>query len=391
MQQHLARAPVDHEVGERHVHRRVVVPGLARRGLVVPGVCARVGVDRYDRAQEQIVAAARAAQSRIPGATIARPQVEAIEFRVVGHGVPDGAAAAPLPPPPAPGARGHLHRRVLESARGIARYGPEAPELLAGLRVICGDVASDGTEVAATEADHDLVVEHARRAGDERAIGGINGLHAPDRLAVARVDSQQSTVVCPDEDPLLPVREAADPPARAQLDAGALRDTRVVAPEESAGARIDRMDDAVADREIDHAVDGERRRQHVLRLEVETPGEPEPADVAGVDLLERAVVRLVEGAPVGRPVATVGDIVQKRSSIVAGASARSAVAMHSPRTPRTQTPPRMLRSRRVYIDARPIDTFPVSKCPRSPGRRTRSIGNRVSSPDEPGVTTRCAS
>src|SRR5688572_27479275 len=111
-----------------------------------------------------------------------------------------------------------------------------------------------------------------------------------------------------DEDPPLPVREAADSPTCAQLDAGALGDARVVAPEESAGARVDRMDDAVAHSEIDDAVHRERRRQDVLRLEVEAPGEPEPADRCRVDLGKRAVMRLAKGATVRGPVPAVAVV-----------------------------------------------------------------------------------
>src|SRR5688500_13532738 len=80
------------------------------------------------------------------------------------------------------------------------------------------------------------------------------------------------------------------------------------------------MDDAVAHSEIDDAIHRERRREDVLRLEVETPGEPEPSDGCGVDLGKRAVVCLAKGATVRRPVAAVAVVGEVRSSMMVGAA-----------------------------------------------------------------------
>ena len=61
----------------------------------------------------------------------------------------------------------------------------------------------------------------------------------------------------------------------------------------------------------------------LLRLEIESPGEPEPADGRRVDLGKRAVMRLAEGAAVGRPVPAVGRRrrVRDRRSMVGAAIA----------------------------------------------------------------------
>jgi hypothetical protein len=59
LHQHLARFAFDRQVGKDDVLRRGVVPVLLRRRLVVPLQMAVVGIDREDRRQEQVVAAAR--------------------------------------------------------------------------------------------------------------------------------------------------------------------------------------------------------------------------------------------------------------------------------------------------------------------------------------------
>ena len=114
----LARLPVDGEIGEHQLLHGVEVPLLAGCGLVVPHVCAGVGVERDDRGQEQVVALARGAVVARPFDAVADAEVDEIQIRVVGDRVPRRAAAAELPPLAAPGLRGHLHGLVLERLRG---------------------------------------------------------------------------------------------------------------------------------------------------------------------------------------------------------------------------------------------------------------------------------
>ena len=125
---HLARRAADGEIGEDQVLRRGVVPGVAGRGLVVPDVFAGIRVERDDRGQVQVVAAARAAVLLVPRRAVADADVEQVELRVVGHRVPHRAAAADLPPLAArPGRRRPLQRGRFKGLRRIARHGVEAP------------------------------------------------------------------------------------------------------------------------------------------------------------------------------------------------------------------------------------------------------------------------
>ena len=142
VQDRLARPAADLQVGQHDVHVRVEVPGLSRRRLVVPDVFARVGIERDDRAEEQVVAAFRTADLPVPRRAVAGADVELIELRVVGEAMPRVAAAAVEPPLPRPGLRGHAHGLVLEAVRRIPRHDVEAPGLLAGLGVVRRHVAA---------------------------------------------------------------------------------------------------------------------------------------------------------------------------------------------------------------------------------------------------------
>ena len=83
------------------------------------------------------------------GAAIARADVDEIRLRVVDDRVPDGAAAAELPPFAVPRLRGHRHGFALEAVGGIAGHGEEAPRELARLGVVGGDVAAHAELCAA--------------------------------------------------------------------------------------------------------------------------------------------------------------------------------------------------------------------------------------------------
>ena len=76
------------------VHVGVVVPGLTRGRLVVPAVLAGVCIEGEHRAQEQVVAAARAPDLPVPGRPVAGADVDRVELGIEGQPVP-GVAAAP--------------------------------------------------------------------------------------------------------------------------------------------------------------------------------------------------------------------------------------------------------------------------------------------------------
>nr|GFD50950.1 hypothetical protein [Tanacetum cinerariifolium] len=105
-------------------------------------------------------------QPRVPRRSVAHADVQQIEFRVVGHGVPDGTAAALLDELVAkPGFAGDLHGLVFRRQFRITRHGKEPPVLLAGVRIVSGDVTAHPVFGAAVADDH-LALHHARRASD---------------------------------------------------------------------------------------------------------------------------------------------------------------------------------------------------------------------------------
>ena len=69
---------VDLERDEGHVDCRVVVPGVARRRLVVPNVPPRIRVERDDRCDEEVVAALRAPEPAIPRTAVAGAEIQQI-------------------------------------------------------------------------------------------------------------------------------------------------------------------------------------------------------------------------------------------------------------------------------------------------------------------------
>src|SRR5260370_27852411 len=89
---------VDREVGENDGLSGIVIPGIARRLLIVPDVFAGGGLERNDGANEEIVAATGAASGAVPGSAVASAEVDEIKIGAVGDGVPDGAASADFPP-----------------------------------------------------------------------------------------------------------------------------------------------------------------------------------------------------------------------------------------------------------------------------------------------------
>ena len=142
LHQHLAHLAVDVEVGEDDVLGGGEVPGLAGRRLIVPDIFAGVGPDRDDRAQVEIVAPPFRAIELVPGRAVADADIEQVELRIVGHRIPDRAAAAEPPPLAVPGLGRAAQMLALEAVRRVAGDGVEAPELVAVGRVIGGDVAA---------------------------------------------------------------------------------------------------------------------------------------------------------------------------------------------------------------------------------------------------------
>src|SRR5260370_5089934 len=85
--------------GESWQHQRlrgVVVPVVSWRCLISPNLFARVGTERDDRSDIEVVAFA--AQPVIPGGAIPGAEEYELRFRIVHNRVPRSSAAARLPP-----------------------------------------------------------------------------------------------------------------------------------------------------------------------------------------------------------------------------------------------------------------------------------------------------
>src|ERR1700722_9810367 len=77
---------------------------------------------------------------------------------------------------------------------------------------------------------------------------------------------------------------------------------RCVVPELLAARRIDRVNDAQSLGVIKHTADLDRLGGRVAGRQIDIPGEPETADIAAVDLGQRAKMLLAVGAPEARPI-----------------------------------------------------------------------------------------
>ena len=136
-------------------------------------------VQRQDRREIQIVAAAGAPDVAVPRRAVAGADIQELRVRVVRERVPRRAAAAHLPPFAGPGFRGGLERLRLERLRRIAGHRVEAPGELAGVCVVRGHIAAHA-ELGAAVADDDLAVDDSRRARDRVRLIDRRRLHVPD-------------------------------------------------------------------------------------------------------------------------------------------------------------------------------------------------------------------
>jgi hypothetical protein len=123
----------------------------------------------------------------VPRGAVARADVEQIELGIVGHRVPDGAAASAFPPLSRPGSGGLFQDRRFERLRRIARYGVKAPAELAAVGVIGRDVAAHA-ELGAAVADQHFAFDDARCTGDRVRLALIDRDYGPYRLAAGSVE-----------------------------------------------------------------------------------------------------------------------------------------------------------------------------------------------------------
>src|SRR5690606_15582102 len=196
MDNDVALLAVEVQIGGHHRADGVVVPGIARRFLVVPDVFAGIGIHGDDGGNEQVVTVVRVAHLAVPGRAVASAEVEQVGDRVINGRIPDGATATlfPVATVSAPGVRGHAQVLTLEAVFGIAGHGPEAPYLFTRLGVVGRDPATR-TELTARTTDEDLALGHARRHGDRVLFGHVTktktfryGVDLPHFLASVGVD-----------------------------------------------------------------------------------------------------------------------------------------------------------------------------------------------------------
>ena len=163
-----------------------IVPGLGRCGLEVPDVFAGIRAQRHDGREKQVVALPVRANLVIPGATITNPNIKQVQFRIIGHGIPDRTTATNLPPLASPGFGGHRHGIVFKAISGVARHSIEAPGQLAGFSIISRYVSAH-PQLGATITDNDLAINDARRTSDGITLLGISSDHRPGDLTALAI------------------------------------------------------------------------------------------------------------------------------------------------------------------------------------------------------------
>ena len=281
----------------------------------MPDQRASVRLDRQDRRQIQIVAAAGASHILIPRRAVARANVKQIEFRIVSQRIPNRAAAAQLPPFARPGFGGFVHRgfhRRRNRFFRIAGHGMKAPRQLAGCRVIRRNVTAHSVFAAAV-SDDDFAFDDARRAGNGVLLGLVNGHDFPRGFARCGVQRCQSSIQRADINFPFVNGYAAINCVAAGACAVTVRDLRIPLPKLFARPSVQRENDAPTAGRVHHAIHNDRRGfQSAICVCVERPGQTQVFDGCIVDLLDRAEARFGIIAPVRHPIArTCADILQR--------------------------------------------------------------------------------
>ncbi len=247
------------------------------------------GFEREQRTRIQVVSRAHVAVVVGPG--IARAPVQQIQRRIVGAGQPRRCAAVLPGVAAAPRVRSGLARR---------RHGPEAPRALAGLRVVGVEEAANAA-LRAGDADDDLVLDRERRAGRRVVERRVGDLLLPQHATRSGVERDQLRVQRRQEQRRSENRQAAIDLAAADVD-----------PRRNADARTSRAPGPVSASSAITSLGG--RVTYItpsttigvvstLGVHLMNPLGPQPVDVVGVDLVQRAVVMAPVVAAVRQPVA----------------------------------------------------------------------------------------
>ena len=189
---------------------------------------------------------------------------------------------------------------------GIAGHGVKTPGELAGIGVIGRDIAAYAV-LATAVADDDPTFDDARRHGDGVWLAWIDRHDAPDRLAGSRIERHQPAVKRADEYLALPRGDASIDHIAAALYPKCAWYRWIVGPQQRAGLGVVRLDHAPRRRDVQHAVDDERRRLlTAVGVEVGVPGEPKLLHVVGGNPGQRAEALFAIGSAVGHPVMWLG-------------------------------------------------------------------------------------
>src|SRR5882672_10879167 len=87
---------VDRKGGEHQRLRRVILPVVSGRYLIVPDLFPVVGAERDDGSDVEIIAFTP--QPVVPGRCVSGAEVYEVKFRIVNHGVPNASTTTRLPP-----------------------------------------------------------------------------------------------------------------------------------------------------------------------------------------------------------------------------------------------------------------------------------------------------
>ena len=295
MEDHRTIRPIDLQMRQDQRLGGGEIPVVPRRLLIVPDHAARLGIERDEAAEIEIVPASRTALRRRIRPAIARADEEITRLGIERDRVPRRAAAADVPPAPGiPGLeRGFKLRRLLRAQRGIAGHHMPAPAQLARLQIERRDIAAH-IIFRAAHANHDNVARDLRRARRIVALLAVlDEVRLPDHRAGLCVQRIEPAVERRDVDLAPRHRDpavdhvAARCPVQLHVDVGLER------PELPARRRVERIGAPRHARRIEHPADHHRRRFHPPRgAKFSLPRQPEGADVLRIDARQRRMMRL---------------------------------------------------------------------------------------------------
>ena len=286
MHQALDRLAIALDVEQERRRDLVPVPRVVPVILVMAANLAGVEVERDDRAGVEVVARVHVAG---PRGGVAGAPVRQVELRIVVPRDPHRPAAG-LPRVTAPGLAAWL-------AGGGDRVGP--PDLLAGLGVERRDECAHA-ELTARRPDEDFALRHQGRHRRVVALLPVVDRLLPHDLSGRRVERDQERVGRGEVHLVLVEPDSAT--GRVELQE-LLRQLPLVAPDDVAGLRVQREHLRLRRGDEHHAVVHDRRRLMALRhAGRDVPDGLEALDVAGRDLVERAVAPACVVAAVHEPV-----------------------------------------------------------------------------------------